>query len=68
MATSDCCQTMSDQLAFMCTDHPDSADCPDKLVAKWASGDHVLLVHDGGSSGIVIAFCPWCGQDLGATT
>ena len=64
MAASYCCEMMSGQLGRTCADHPDAADCPDMLVARRPSGDHVLLVHDGGSSGIAIAFCPWCGRDL----
>jgi hypothetical protein len=29
-----------------------------------ALGEYVLPVHDGGSSGIVMNFCPWCGIKL----
>ena len=59
---------MTEQLALVCPNHPDVTECPDKLVDRRATGAFVLLVHDGGSSGISIAFCPWCGRDLASTS
>jgi hypothetical protein len=49
--------------------------CCDLMEAYLASEDAILFywprvreyaipVHDGGSSGIVITFCPWCGSKL----
>ncbi|HZY17518.1 MAG TPA: hypothetical protein VFE82_03505 [Ramlibacter sp.] len=29
--------------------------------------EYGLIVHDGGSSAIAIAFCPWCGTKLPAS-
>ena len=26
--------------------------------------EYGLLIHDGGSSFILISFCPWCGTEL----
>ncbi|MBE1589698.1 hypothetical protein H4W80_007956 [Nonomuraea angiospora] len=26
--------------------------------------EYGLLVHDGGSSSVIISFCPWCGTRL----
>jgi hypothetical protein len=42
----------------------DPLACPDRLVVRWPDGTYGLLIHDGGSSRIDIAFCPWCGQRL----
>ena len=61
-----CCDRMAAQLEFVCEQHPDPTTCPDKLVGYVPHLDeHGLLIHDGGSSHIVIRFCPWCGTDLG---
>lgn len=54
---------MDYDLAQVCELHPDRADCPDALVA-FVRGGYGLMVHDGGSSVIKIAFCPWCGSTL----
>ena len=40
-------------------------DCPDALIGVW-DGGHFLLIHDGGTSGVEISFCPWCGKQLKA--
>ncbi|WP_460304199.1 DUF6980 family protein [Actinocorallia aurea] len=47
-----------------CDAHPDPYDCPDTLVAFTAEHEYGLIIHDGGSSYIEIAFCPWCGRRL----
>jgi hypothetical protein len=40
-------------------------ECPDALVNYSEQGkDYGLIIHDGGSSVISIAFCPWCGAKL----
>ena len=50
---------------MVCEQHPDPFDCPDHLVSFAAEfGEYKLIVHDGGSSGSVIKFCPWCGTRL----
>ena len=52
-----------------CDSHPDRFACPDALVHRSSkSGEYGLIVHDGGSSVIDIAFCPWCGTSLSAPT
>ena len=52
-----------------CETHPDRFNCPDALVHRSsASGEYGLIVHDGGSAVIGIAFCPWCGARLSAAT
>lgn len=48
-----------------CNRHPDPFQCPDRLVVYVPKFDEYgLIVHDGGSSYIVIKFCPWCGARL----
>ncbi len=38
---------------------------PDNVIDYWAELDQFLLPVRGGTrSGIVIAFCPWCGSPL----
>lgn len=62
-----CCDQMTAQLTHVCPDHPDPQDCPDVLVQYAGETDsYGLWIHDGGSSFITIASCPWCGVRLGA--
>ena len=50
---------------YRCTEHPDPFDCPDSLICYSAkSGEYGIIIHDGGSSSISIAYCPWCGKRL----
>ncbi|MFF1788023.1 DUF6980 family protein [Kitasatospora sp. NPDC058243] len=39
--------------------------CPDALI-RFSAGFHEcgLIIRDDGASGIVVGFCPWCGQGL----
>jgi hypothetical protein len=67
VTTGYCCDRMERDQVQSCARHPDPFDCPDRLVYRSAaSGDFGLIVHDGGSSYVVIKFCPWCGSDLRA--
>jgi hypothetical protein len=60
-----CCDMMARALSATCDEHPDPWDCPDALVTYSPVFDEYgLIVHDGGSSAISIAFCPWCGVAL----
>lgn len=37
----------------------------DAIIYFWPHVQEYLIpVHDGGASGIVIRFCPWCGTKL----
>jgi hypothetical protein len=47
-----------------CATHDDLATCPDSLIVVRPDGTYGLRIHDGGSSAISIAFCPWCGSAL----
>jgi hypothetical protein len=60
-----CCEAMKHWAENQCETHPDRFECPDALV-HWSSmsREYGLIVHDGGSSVIGIAFCPWCGASL----
>ena len=56
---------MSRQLNWTCGNHLSREECPDALVARFGKeGGYGLLIHDGGSSHIEIAYCPWCGAKL----
>jgi hypothetical protein len=54
---------MAYDLDHKCTSHPDRRECPDAFIGE-VRGGFGLLVHDGGSSVIEIAYCPWCGTKL----
>jgi hypothetical protein len=58
-----CCDRMNLDLNYRCERHPNRNDCPDALV-KVVQNRYFLIVHDGGSSGVEINFCPWCGTKL----
>ncbi len=58
-----CCEEMEQDLTRVCSEHPERADCPDALIGRMRGG-YGILVHDGGTSMIEIAFCPWCGTKL----
>ena len=48
-----------------CEEHSDPFECPDYLVYYSAEpAAYGLIVHDGGSSYVLIRFCPWCGARL----
>ncbi len=63
MASPPCCDRMFEDLSHTCAIHADRADCPDAFITEM-NGGYGLMVHDGGSSAIEIAFCPWCGSKL----
>jgi len=64
MAAGYCCDDLREQVEFRCEDHPDPYDCADNLVIKTERGYFGLIIHDGGSSHLVIQFFPWCGSRL----
>lgn len=60
-----CCRRMTEELERSCPHHETRAACPDSLVEYIAKFDEYgLIVHDGTSSIVTIAFCPWCGVQL----
>jgi len=60
-----CCERMETEVTKTCQDHPDPFTCPDRLVNYMERFDEYgLVVHDGGNSSVLIAYCPWCGIRL----
>ncbi|WP_405144274.1 hypothetical protein OG589_41320 [Sphaerisporangium sp. NBC_01403] len=60
-----CCESMAFHLTWHCDLHEDPFDCPGALVEFIPKfQEYGLIVHDGGTSVIGIAFCPWCGSRL----
>jgi hypothetical protein len=56
---------MKEALAFSCDQHTDPFECPDTLVVYNGPFDEYgLVVHDGGTSYVLIQNCPWCGTKL----
>jgi len=56
---------MVEALNFKCPDHNDRFGCPDCLIHYVEEiREYGIIVHDGGTSFIVIQFCPWCGNRL----
>jgi hypothetical protein len=54
-----CCNSMSEHLAH-CTSK--NNDCYINYIAVF--DEYGIPIHDGGSSYIVIQYCPWCGSSL----
>ena len=60
-----CCRRMTDAVRFVCDRHESRFDCPDALIDYDSRfNEYGLIVHDGGTSVVVIGFCPWCGSKL----
>ena len=61
-----CCNPMREPLTRVCEQHvANRFHCPDALIDYAPKFDeYSLIVHDGGSSLVPIAFCPWCGAKL----
>ncbi|MCA1197527.1 hypothetical protein K9B35_06085 [Sphingomonas sp. R647] len=60
-----CCEMMRENVENVCDQHADRHDCPDCPIDFWPqSGLYGIMIHDGGSSMITIAYCPWCGIKL----
>lgn len=59
---------MTYHATFRCPDHP-PFECGDYLI-RFAPElrQYTILIHDGdgcgASSGVIIAYCPWCGTRL----
>lgn len=61
-----CCEMMDIQVNHTCEVHKDLFDCPDHLISYSDKREsYGLIIHDGGASHISIAFCPWCGVQVG---
>lgn len=59
------CVGMDLALDWSCSEHASPFECPDALVVhNTHRNEYGIVVHDGGSSVVIIGFCPWCGADL----
>ncbi|MEV6038259.1 hypothetical protein AB0L65_44420 [Nonomuraea sp. NPDC052116] len=59
------CESMVRQVTWECDQHADPFDCPDALITfNERFIEYGLIIHDGGTSVIVISYCPWCGMRL----
>lgn len=56
-----CCDMMKSNLKGTCKVH--GRTCADTIM-KRLGGRICIPIHDGGSSGVVINYCPWCGTDI----
>jgi hypothetical protein len=59
-----CCERMTLDLEQTCEQHANRFECADMLIHQSQDGSYGLIVHDGGTSVVAIAFCPWCGTKL----
>ncbi|GAA4426681.1 hypothetical protein GCM10023188_09060 [Pontibacter saemangeumensis] len=60
-----CCMMMADNV---CSSLDENGKIKygdiDVVINKWDDGLYGIPIHDGGSSMIVINYCPWCGSKL----
>jgi hypothetical protein len=54
---------MKSWLDRQCPQH-DKYECADHLLDRHRDGTIGILIKDGGTSMILINFCPWCGVSL----
>lgn len=47
--------------------HHDRYECPDALIDRYKNGTTGIIIHDGGTSMVIINYCPWCGTALEPT-
>jgi hypothetical protein len=60
---------MQAALQIDCKTHDDPFERPDSLIAFNAGFNQFgLIVHDGGTSVVLIRYCPWCGSSLNKGT
>jgi hypothetical protein len=63
--TENCCERMRAAVDFQCDQHETPFECPDALIYYSEKFDEYgIIIHDGGPSFSLIAFCPWCGTKL----
>lgn len=58
-----CCKTFEHHATTGCGDHASRRECPDTILDECDLG-WGIPVHDGGSSVILISYCPWCGKKV----
>lgn len=61
-----CCDMMNRKMDEVCPTH--GRDCVDVIMDRLKTGPNAgcfgIPIHDGGSSLIMINYCPWCGTKL----
>ncbi|WP_347157085.1 DUF6980 family protein [Pontibacter chitinilyticus] len=60
-----CCLMLADQV-FQSLDETGETKYGnvDVIINKWDEGLFGIPIHDGGTSMVVINYCPWCGTKL----
>jgi len=60
-----CCEPMARASTFDCATCAGEFECPDSVITFRPDTSYWgLIIHDGGTSSIQIAHCPWCGKQL----
>lgn len=60
-----CCKEMIKALELKCDIHKNIYDCPDVVISYSSKFDEYgIIIHDGGSSSMIINYCPFCGYKL----
>lgn len=60
-----CCMMMADKVYQSQDDGGEiKYDDPDVIINKWDEGLFGIPIHDGGTSMVLINYCPWCGTKL----
>ena len=56
---------MTTAVTYECPQCPSRWDCGDILITYVEPYDEYgLVIHDGGTSFVLVAHCPWCGTKL----
>lgn len=64
MSKKHCCEMMTDQVNYVCSQHENPFECPDNLIFYDVVYDEYGIIVHGSPSTIEISFCPWCGTEL----
>ena len=60
-----CCKDMECFFNIFCDNHSSTEECPDKIISyNIKFNEYGIIIHDGGTSSIIINYCPWCGKKL----
>ena len=60
-----CCERMGLSVTYECEECEDVWECGDALIYySYIFDEYGLIVHDGGSSYVLLRHCPWCGARL----
>lgn len=60
-----CCLMMADNVYSSLNEEGEiRGDDPSVIINKWDEGFYGIPIHDGGTSMVVINYCPWCGTRL----